>query len=124
MAEASLYQKLGGMPAVNLAVDKFYDKVLADERIAHFFAGVDMNRMREHQKKFLAYAFGGTTAYDGRNMREAHARLVDNMGLDDSHFDAVVENLGSVLTELGVAPELIGEVAGIAESVRDDVLCR
>ncbi|MBA4743230.1 MAG: group 1 truncated hemoglobin [Azoarcus sp.] len=124
MAEASLYQKLGGMPAVNLAVDKFYDKVLADGRIKHFFAGVDMDRMRDHQKKFLTFAFGGTTAYDGRNMREAHARLVEQMGLDDSHFDAVVENLGAVLTELGVAPDLIGEVAGVAESVRDDVLCR
>lgn len=124
MAEASLYQKLGGMPAVNLAVDKFYDKVLADGRIKHFFAGVDMDRMRDHQKKFLTFAFGGTTSYDGQNMREAHARLVEQMGLDDSHFDAVVENLGAVLTELGVAPELIGEVAGIAESVRGDVLCR
>ncbi len=124
MAEASLYQKLGGMPAVNLAVDKFYDKVLADGRIKHFFAGVDMDRMRDHQKKFLTFAFGGTTAYDGRNMREAHVRLVEQMGLDDSHFDAVVENLGAVLSELGVAPELIGEVAGVAESVRDDVLCR
>lgn len=124
MAEASLYQKLGGMPAVNLAVDKFYDKVLADTRIKHFFVGVDMNRMREHQKKFLSFAFGGSSGYDGKNMREAHAGLVANMGLNDTHFDAVVENLAEVLTELGVAPDLIGEVAGIAESVRDDVLCR
>ncbi|MDX5363115.1 MAG: group 1 truncated hemoglobin [Zoogloeaceae bacterium] len=124
MAEASLYQKLGGMPAVNLAVDMFYDKVLADDRLKHFFAGLDMGRMRDHQKKFLTYAFGGTATYDGKNMRDAHARLVTNMGLNDTHFDAVVENLAAVLTELGVAPELIGEVAGIAESVRNDVLCR
>lgn len=124
MAEATLYQKLGGMPAVNLAVDRFYDKVLVDDRIKHFFTGVDMDRMREHQKKFLTFAFGGSPGYDGQGMRAAHARLVDRMGLNDSHFDAVVENLAAVLTDLGVPAPLIGEVATIAESVRGDVLGR
>lgn len=124
MAEASLYQKLGGMPAVNLAVDKFYDKVLADDRIKHFFVNVNMDRMRDHQKKFLTFAFGGSTGYDGRGMRDAHAALVERMGLNDTHFDAVVENLAAVLTELGVPLALIGEVAAVAESVRSDVLCR
>jgi len=92
--------------------------------VKHFFAGVDMDRQRRHQKMFLSYAFGGAPGYDGRGMRAAHQRLVDDMGLDDSHFDAVVENLGQTLTELGVAAELIGEVAGIAESIRGDVLGR
>lgn len=44
-------------------------------------------------------------------------------GLDDSHFDAVVEHLAATLTQLGVAPGLINEVAAVAESVRPDVLC-
>ena len=43
-------------------------------------------------------------------------------GLDDSHFDAVVENLAATLKELGVGDDLIGEVALVAESVRPDVL--
>ena len=46
------------------------------------------------------------------------------IGLNDSHFDAVIENLGATLTELGVAPELIQEAAGIAESTRKHVLNR
>ena len=46
------------------------------------------------------------------------------MGLNDSHFDAVVENLATTLQELKVAPDLIQEVAKIAESIRDDVLNR
>jgi len=121
---APLFERLGGEPAIEAAVDAFYAKVLADPRIKHFFAGVDMDRQRRHQKMFLSYAFGGAPGYDGRGMRAAHQRLVDDMGLDDSHFDAVVENLGQTLTELGVAAELIGEVAGIAESIRGDVLGR
>ena len=55
-------------------------------------------------------------------MRAAHQRLVEEMGLNDSHFDAVMENLGATLKELGVPDELIGEAAAIAESTRSDVL--
>ena len=32
-------------------------------------------------------------------MRKGHAHLL-KMGLDDSHFDAVIENLGATLEEL------------------------
>jgi hemoglobin len=118
----TLYEKIGGAAAVDAAVDVFYTKVLADDRIKHFFDGVDMKRQAGHQKAFLTYAFGGTPNYPGKNMREAHKHLVEKLGLNDSHFDAVIENLGATLTELGVAPELIQEAAGIAESTRNDVL--
>lgn len=123
-AQATLFDKLGGAPAIELAVDKFYDRVLADERIKHFFVNTDMEKQRGHQKRFLAYAFGGLPGYNGKSMRAAHAPLVEKLGLDDSHFNAVVENLAAVLTELGVPAPLIGEVAAIAESIRGDVLCR
>jgi hemoglobin len=120
---ASLYEKLGGAAAIDAAVDIFYDKVLADDRIRHFFADTDMARQRAHQKAFLTVAFGGPNAYQGRDMKSGHARLVAQ-GLNDSHFDAVIELLAATLQQLGVAPELIQEVAAIAETVRDPVLGR
>jgi len=121
---STLYERIGGEAAVDAAVDKFYVKVLADDRIKHFFEGIDMKRQAAHQKLFLTYAFGGRPDYPGRAMRAAHKRLVDDMGLSDEHFDAVIENLGATLKELGVADDLIAEAAGIAETTRDDVLNR
>lgn len=121
---STLYERLGGEPAINAAVDLFYDKVLADSRINHFFINTDMARQRGHQKMFLSFAFGGMPGYSGKGMREAHQPLVAQLGLNDSHFDAVVENLAASLSELGVADQLIGEVAAVAESVRGDVLCK
>lgn len=118
----SLYEQLGGEPAVDAAVDKFYDKVLADDRIKHFFDNTDMDKQRIHQKRFLTVAFGGPNNYEGRGMRAAHKKLVEEQGLNESHFNAVVENLAAVLTELGVSNDLIGEVAKIADSVKADVL--
>ncbi|WP_018691052.1 group I truncated hemoglobin [Algicola sagamiensis] len=120
----SLYDKLGGDAAIDAAVELFYQKVLADNRIKHFFEGVDMQKQASHQKRFLTYAFGGSDNYPGKSMRQAHQRLVDDLGMNDNHFDAVIENLGATLQELNVPNELIQEAANIAESIRADVLCR
>ena len=119
----SLYKQLGGEAAVDAAVDIFYRHVLADNRINRFFDDVDMEKQAAKQKAFLTMAFGGPNNYTGADMREAHARVV-KMGLDDSHFDAVVENLAKTLTELGITQELIAQVAAIAETTRNDVLGR
>jgi hemoglobin len=117
----SLYEKLGGEAAVNAAVDIFYRKVLKDDRIKHFFDGVDMNKQASKQKAFLTMAFGGPHNYTGEDMRKGHAHLVAK-GLNDSHFDAVMENLGATLKELNVPGNLIAQCAAIAESTRNDVL--
>ncbi len=118
MSELSVYERIGGKDAVNAAVDLFYTKVLADNRIKHFFDDVDMDRQRMHQKRFLAYAFGGLPTYDGRNMREAHKHL----NLEEIHFSAVAECLQATLEELGVSEDLQNEVMAIAASTHDDVL--
>ncbi|WKB52766.1 group I truncated hemoglobin [Eleftheria terrae] len=120
---ATLYERLGGPAAVDAAVDRFYDRVLADDRIRHFFDGIDMARQRQHQKAFLTYAFGGAGSYSGGGMRASHAPLVAR-GLNDTHFDAVVEDLAATLREMGVAEDLVEEVALVTETVRDDILGR
>lgn len=119
----SLYDRLGGEAAVSAAVDIFYRKVLSDDRIAHFFDGVDMDRQSTKQKAFLTMAFGGPVNYTGEDMRRGHAHLVQR-GLNDTHFDAVMENLAATLEELSVPADMIAQCAAIAESTREDVLGR
>jgi len=120
---SSVFEQIGGTAAVDAAVDIFYRKVLRDKRIAGFFDTVDMDAQRNKQKAFLTMAFGGPNSYSGKDMRTAHAHLVAR-GLNDSHFDAVLENLRLTLEELKVPQPLIAEVAAIAESTRNDVLGR
>ncbi|MGZ5000327.1 MAG: group I truncated hemoglobin [Methylomonas sp.] len=121
---ATLYDQLGGEAAVNAAVDIFYRRVLSDHRINRFFDNTDIEKQAAKQKAFLTMAFGGPNNYSGADMRQAHAHLVKNLGLDDSHFDAVMEHLGATLQELNVPQNLIGQAAAIAESTRNDVLGR
>ena len=118
---STLYERIGGEDAVNAAVDIFYRKVLGDDRISSYFDDVDMEAQAAKQKAFLTMVFGGPNNYTGKDLREAHKHMT---GLDDIHVDAVIENLGGTLQELGVADEDITEIAAIANSVRDDVLNR
>lgn len=120
---SNLYERLGGAPAVDAAVDIFYRKVLADDRINGFFDSVDMEKQAAKQKAFLTMVFGGPNSYSGKDMREGHRHLVAR-GLNDAHVDAVIELLGATLKELGVGDEDIAEVAALANSTRDDVLDR
>ncbi len=119
----NLFDKLGGEPAVDAAVDIFYRKVLSDPAISNFFDTTDMDGQRAKQKAFLTMAFGGPKGYTGKDLRDAHAPLVEK-GMDDSHFDAVAMHLDATLRELDVAEDLIGEVMTVAGSTRDDVLNR
>lgn len=120
---ASLFDRIGGEPAVDATVDAFYERVLADETLTPFFEGTDMVQQARKQKAFLTYAFGGPTKWTGRSMRAAHAQAVEQ-GLSDDHFDRVAGHLQETLESLGVDKELVDEVMAIAGSTRDDVLGR
>lgn len=120
---ASLYERLGGKPAIDTAVDIFYQKIMADVLLSPFFAKTDIQRQRAKQKAFLAYAFGGAPGYDGRKLRDAHVEAVRH-GLSDQHFDAVADHLHATLKELGVTDNLVGEVMVIVGATRNEVLNR
>ncbi|MGK7393007.1 MAG: group I truncated hemoglobin [Candidatus Cyclobacteriaceae bacterium M3_2C_046] len=119
--EFPLFEKIGGMPAVTAAVDIFYARVQSDPRVNHYFRWIDMDRQSMKLQSFLAYAFGAPLTYTGASMRLAHAHLV-NSGLNQTHFDAVMEHLSATMNELGIDPELIDNVLTIAESTRSDIL--
>jgi len=118
----SLFERIGGEQAVELAVIRLYENIMNDDRINHFFKHLDIENLIGHQKRFLTFAFGGNSNYVGLTMRNAHKRLVEEYGVNDSHFDAVLDNLRMTLVELSLQEELIQEVLYIAESTRDDVL--
>jgi len=119
----TIYDQIGGQAAVDAAVDIFYRKVLADPQISSFFDDTDMDGQRVKQKAFLTMVFGGPNSYTGKDLRSAHAPLVEK-GLTDSHFDAVAGHLQATLDELGVPAEISGEIMATAAGTRDEVLNR
>ncbi|WP_194917017.1 group I truncated hemoglobin [Catenulispora rubra] len=102
----SIYEAIGGAPALAAAVEDFYARVLADTELVGYFEGVDLERLKAHQRSFLAAAVGGSEIYAGRAMKEAHARLA----VTQKHFDRVVGHLVDTLTELSVPADIIGDI--------------
>ena len=116
----TIYERLGGVVSIDVAVDQFYDRLVGDPELAPFFDRVDLRRLRAHQKAFLAMALGGTRCYEGRGLAEAHRHIA----IDDHHVDLVAGHLAAVLAGLGVSPALIDEVVSAIDSLRDEVLGR
>ncbi len=117
----SLHADLGGDEAIGMALDRFYDKVLADSRVSPYFDGLDVERIKARQKDFLAMAFGGPNRYNGRDLHTAHARA-RRQGLDEEGYDVFMGHFRDTLGELGVPEPKIEEVMAIAHTGRDDVL--
>ncbi len=119
-----LYDRIGGDKAMEVAVDLFYRKVLGDDLVSQFFEGVDIAGLRLKQKSFLAMAFGGPYQYTSLDLRKAHGRLAQDMGLNDQHFDRVAGILKETLEELQIPAKEIEEILVVIESARDDILNR
>ena len=119
----SLFEKIGGESVVGQAVDVFYRRVMRDARINYFFFGVNITEQAEKQKAFLTMVCGGPHQYTGRDMSQSHAKLL-SMGMNDRHFNLVMDHLQGALEELQVDELLVTEVLAIAESTREEVMGR
>jgi hemoglobin len=94
----SLYERLGGEPAITAVVDAFLKRVAADKRINGRFFNTDLARLRVLLIQFVSSATGGHVAYAGREMHTAHA----GFQIVDDEFNALVEDLAGALAELKV----------------------
>lgn len=114
----TFYDKYGGEETIAKVVDYFYDLVLADDTVNHFFTNTDMEKQRKHQTKFISYALGGPNQYSGQSMSKVH----EGMNLQPEHFDAIVKHLHSALTHFGVNKSDIDDALTKVESLRDDII--
>lgn len=88
-ASDRLYQELGGQPGITRIVEGMLLNVARDGRIRHYFANVDIARLRSLLiQKFCADA-GGPCRYEGASMAERHRGL----NLQPADFNALVEDL-------------------------------
>jgi hemoglobin len=118
LAEASFYERIGGGPALQLAVSEFYELVLGDEDLKGFFATTDMAQLKKHQAALLASVLGGPSLYAGRDMVDAHAGL----GITERQFLLVRDYLVSVLWKLHVDEDIIEAVTSTVASLKGSIV--
>src|SRR5215813_1913953 len=94
----SLYDRLGGYNAITAVVDDFVANVAADRRINRFFAKANIGRLKARLVEQICQGTGGPCIYTGGDMRSVHA----GMGIQNKHFNALVQDLGKSLNKFKV----------------------
>lgn len=115
-----MYDRLGGRDAIDAAVDAFHERVADDDRVSHYFEGVDMAALLAHQKEFFAAGTGGPVEYTGQEIKAAHAPL----SIDDRTFDVFVSHLEATLVAFDVPERERDELLALLEPYRPDVVSR
>ncbi len=112
-APRSLYERLGGKPALTAVVDEFVARVAADTRINTFFAATaaDPARLATFKGRLvdqICEASGGPCKYTGKDMKAAHK----GMGISGADFGALVQDLVAALDKFKVPEKEKGELLG------------
>lgn len=113
----SIYQQIGGVESLEVVIEDFYRRVLADDELAGFFSGTNMSRLKGKQVEFFAAALGGPEPYTGASMRNVHS----GRGITMHHFDLVAEHLTDSLLAAGVPEGIVDEIIGTVAPLAGEI---
>lgn len=120
MDEPTIYQAIGGEAALRSVVDDLYVRILADDRLAGFFAGTSLPRLKGRQVEFFGAALGGPMTYTGASMKEVH----QGRGIGPEHFDLVAKHLIGALGAAGVPDEVVDQIIAVVAPLADEIVSR
>jgi hemoglobin len=116
--EKSLYERLGGLPAIQKVVDDFVANVAADGRINRRFMGTDVALLKKHLVDQICEASGGPCKYTGRSMKDAHRGL----RITEPEFNALVEDVVKTLDKFQVPAREKSELVLMLGTMKNDVV--
>ena len=99
----SLFDAIGGLPAMQRVHKTFYDKVYAHPWLGKFFEGHEQEAIELRQTQFMAEKFGHDEIYPGRELEVAHRRMF----LTEELLELRKGLLREALQEEGVDEDLI-----------------
>jgi hemoglobin len=120
-AGGKLYDRLGGKDAIAGVVKEFVENQVAkDARINAFFANADIAGLEAKLTDQICAATGGPCEYKGKDMKTAHA----GMGVKESDFNALVEDLVKALDKFKVPEKEKSELLGALAGMKGDIVTK
>ncbi|MDF3068563.1 MAG: hypothetical protein K0R38_4164 [Polyangiaceae bacterium] len=111
---ATLFEDLGGEPALRKIIDRFVDRIFDDVMIGFFFRNARRERVKAKEYEFAARHLGADLPYTGRPIDEAH-RAHPIMG---GQFARRLTILKQTLEEHGVPEHVKAHWLSHTESLR------
>jgi hemoglobin len=123
-AQASLYERLGGVYSIATVVDDFIDRIMTDARLnANPKVDEAHHRVPPAGFKYLVtemvcWATGGPQQYTGRSMADSHGDL----DITPQEWDAFLDDLDQTLSKFNVPAAEQAELKAIVQSTYDDIV--
>ena len=117
MSELSPFERLGGEEELTRIVDRFVDAVAADLMIGFFFDGVDLARVKLHERELARTHLGGPAGYSGRPIGAAHAKHPIREGHFARRLKLLEETLAACEVPADVAEGWLAHDRRLRESV-------
>ncbi|MGC8507018.1 MAG: group I truncated hemoglobin [Thiomonas sp.] len=114
----TLYEQLGGKPAITKVVHDMVVNVAADNRINHFFAKTNIPHLEKELVNQVCEGTGGPCKYTGLSMKQAHK----GMHLNTADFNALVEDLQKSMDSNNVPLGLQNQLLAILAPMQPDVV--
>jgi hemoglobin len=116
----SLYERLGGKPAITAVVDDFVARAATDIRINGYFTNANIPRLKAQLANQICEASGGPCTYTGPDMKTLHR----GMGITNADFSALVEDLVASLDTFRVPTREKQDLLALLEPLRGDIVER
>lgn len=115
--ERTLFDELGGEPALRAVIDDFVGRVFGDMMIGFFFRNADRRRIAELEYQHAAEHLGGPVKYRGKPLAQAH-RPHRIMG---GQFNRRRELLKKTLVDHGAPERVIAAWLAHNETLRGEI---
>lgn len=115
--DATLFERIGGERGLEQLIENFYERVLADVELAHFFARSSMDKVRRMQREFFGAALDGPQVYSGLSLSWVHS----GRGITPHHFNLFGQHLLATLSESGVDEVDVREVVHRISVHKNDI---
>jgi hemoglobin len=116
--KASLYERLGGLPYIQIVVDDFVANVAADDRINKRFEKTNIPVLKKHLVDQICEATGGPCKYTGRDMKTSHT----GMKITEAEWNATVEDLVKTLDKYKVPKREKNDLLALLGSLKADIV--
>jgi hemoglobin len=125
--EKSLYERLGGAPAIEAVIADFVGRAAANPKVNFTRKGTaaewqatpeSVAMLKKHLVDLVGMVTGGPQKYQGRNMKDSHR----GMKITDAEFDALAGDLKATLDKFKVPAKEQMELLKIVGSTRGDIV--
>lgn len=118
LAADTLYQRLGGQPALQAITDQLIDVASTDPNTKRSFHRVNLQRVKEKLAEQFCVLAGGPCTYTGDDMRLVHRGLQ----ITEREFYGLVEQLRTILDARGVGSREKNELLALLAPMKPHVV--